>query len=156
MARIPNIFEQLFVAGDTVLGGAYGGSPAPVQSADGHVYRQTRIPGDGAIDGGFIPTEATGGHAHYRVATAVYVFVSDATEIRVVAVDPDGYEFILYTQTGGECLIIGEDIRYPIYPTWTVKIEADTSNGGNAVGVDGAKIVIVVDPWFQPAAFNMA
>lgn len=156
MARIPNIYEQVFEAGDVITGAAYTGTAATVQSADGHVYRQTKAVSDGAIVGGEIPSEATGGDSLYRKITAVYVFAEDATEIRVIAVDPDGYEFVAYSTTSGNCLIIPEGDYYPVLPGWSVKVEADTSNGSNALGAGGGKIMFVLDPWFQPAAFNMS
>lgn len=156
MARIPNIYEQLFEAGDTISGVAYTGTETPVQSADGHVYRQLKAGGDPAIDGGVIPSQATGGGDLYRKITAVYVFAEDATLISVIAVDPDGYEFVIYSTASGDCLIIPEGDYYPVLPGWSVKVEVTTSNGLNVLGAGGGKIMFVLDPWFQPAAFNMA
>jgi hypothetical protein len=155
MARIPTIYEQIFEAGDTITGVAYTGTAAPTQSADGYVYRQTKDPADGVIDGGLIPSVATGNIA-YRVVTTAYIFADDANDIKIIGVDPDGFEHILYSTTSGDCLVVPIQAKYPIYPGWTVKVEVLTSNPGEVLGAAGGKIILVLDPWFQPAGFNFS
>lgn len=127
------------------------------QSPDGHIVRQTKDAGDGAIDGGLLPLQGfdvnnDGSLAYkhecsgYRKMVAIYVFAHGATSIKVVFVDQDGFEHVIRESTT-ETLV--DDLLSDafLYNGWQVKVVADS------VGANGAKVVAAFDTWFNAAPF---
>lgn len=150
MARIPNIFEQIFESGDDITGVAYTGTGSDSRnglSNDGHVYRQFRDAGDGAIDGGLIDLAAHGADTSYRKVIGGYVYSDGATSIDLFLVDPDGFDFLVDSGTT-DTLSMGLLEGYGMLPGWGIKVVVD-----NAVGAGGGKIILYTELWFNPAPF---
>jgi len=87
VARIPNIYEQVFRTGDAMTGVSYtgvgGGDSAggAAQTADGHIYRVTPLTAEGAIDGGLLALQGEDEDGNlveaclgYRKLVSIYVF----------------------------------------------------------------------------------
>jgi hypothetical protein len=159
LARIPNIFEQVFRSGDAMTGVAYtgtgggDGAGGGAQSQDGHIYRQTPLGGgspDPAIDGGLIPLHGELGVSRnaYLKLVSIYVFADGATDINVILVDTDGFEHVVGSASGPRLV---DDLLndFMILPGWNLKVTADN------VGAAGAKIVAATDLWFNPAPFPL-
>jgi len=155
VARVPNIFEQVFRNGDSVTGVAFTGSGGgdgaggPSLSADKHVYRQTPLAAEGAIVGGLIPiggSDTANSRDEYLKLVSIYVYSHTATSIRVIAVDTDGFEHILGSSTTDTYV---DDLLndFMLLPGWNLKVVT------NAVGTNGAKIVVAFDLWFNRAPF---
>lgn len=144
MARIPNIFEQLFESGDTVTGVAYTGEATATQSDDGHIYRQTKSGSEaGAINGGLIPMNVNGGAGLYRLFGAAYISLPGCSNIDIRVVDPDtSKEFVVATAAAAEIVAQTTDSNSPLPPGWVIKVVAT----GTLTG-DG-KIWLSLDQWF--------
>jgi hypothetical protein len=161
VARIPNIFEQVFRSGDAMTGVAHtgvgggDGAGGKSQTPDGHIFRQLagnalHVDGlQGAIDGGLLPLEGSVGDTRtaYLKLISIYVFAHGATSIKVLLVDTDGFEHEVGTSTT-EKLVDDLLNDFMILPGWKLKVTADS------IGANGAKIVAATDLWFHPAPFH--